>query len=428
MPTAEHLQHQQVMDTHSQSSNPSPLSPHFGGATSHVPSPPPAASGVRRHQSLTYGAGAGAKHQIPPSGLKRSGTLQAHVKHSHDHTPSPPNADEEYVGEDGSQPYYEDDPYTGLSSAPQQQQQSQGQYPASPIGRQSPWNNQGNEWRNAGGSGFSTGGGSGSAIDDVQRALSALEIASNTNQMYQTNTNSGSGGIFQSGQSSHPPRFNPNHPPPAQAPGTRTPNGGSNGGSSRQLNLVTDFDGRKTPLSQGIQGPVSASAYAPPIGGQAGQQQRPQGISEDERLQKDRGLTTRGSNPNLNYGYSQNQGKPGSGGIPNVPSIPPQYMNQQQQQGNAPRLGVTTSFTQNQGGQGAMPGGSSQSQQGFINTPIDVPSLIAAKGYNPSNFDIRPSFVRGTPLHRFVLNNLWSRPRLDSLLSSHILRTTSTNR
>jgi hypothetical protein len=31
---------------------------------------------------------------------------------------------------------------------------------------------------------------------------------------------------------------------------------------------------------------------------------------------------------------------------------------------------------------------------GFVNTPVDVPSLIASKGYNPTEFNLRPNFVR----------------------------------
>lgn len=324
--------------------------------------------------------------------LKRSGTLQASIRH---HTvaeghqsPSPPDADEDYTDESQVRSY-KDDSYYARSPPPQQQQ-----YQAtSPIDRQSPWATPGNEWR--------TSGSNSSTIDDVQRALSALEIASNTNQMYQPNNN---GDNFQAGQSAHPPRFNPSHPPPPQAPGMRNHNGNNNGGQSgRSLQpLVTDFDGRKTPLSQGNLGPASASAYVPPIG----HQQQPQplqrvvagmGNSSDRALtatgtttwdQKERLLGGRGSNPNLQYIYDQ-QGRPDPS-IPNVPPIPAQYLPQAGGQG--PRLGVGPQFGQGQPGQGQT-GNGGQSLQGFVTTPIDVPSLIASKGYNPANFDIRPTFV-----------------------------------
>lgn len=369
------------MDSHS--SNQSPLSPHFGQPP-HVPSPPPANSGVRRHVSLTYGAATARKTQP----LRRSGTLQAQVSHPNvSQSPSPPSgAEEEGYADDVDS--YDDGYYTPSPTT----QQSQGQYPTSPIGRQSPWNNsQAGEWRTPGSS-FSPNSNNGSnlAIDDVSRALSALEVASNPNQSYQSGNTT-----YQSGQSVHPPRFNPSHPPPAQAPGgprNANNNGNDNNGGGRKLQLVTDFDGRKTPSSQG-HGPASASAYVPSVGGSY-QQQQPQprygsGINDDRGQtgqswdQKDRVLSGRASNPNLQYGYQQGQqGK----NVPNVPPIPQQYL---QQQGNvgSPRLGATSPYGQSQ------QGGPSQPPQGFINSPIDVPSLIAAKGYNPTNFDIRPQFV-----------------------------------
>jgi hypothetical protein len=47
---------------------------------------------------------------------------------------------------------------------------------------------------------------------------------------------------------------------------------------------------------------------------------------------------------------------------------------------------------QGQGG-GRVPSGQTPTQGPFVNTPVDVPSLIASKGYNPVNFDLRPGFV-----------------------------------
>lgn len=403
------------------------MSPHYGAG--HVPSPPPAGSGVRRHQSLTYGP-AGGGRQAPSSTLKRSGTLQAQIRHPSvaegQHSPSPPN-DEEYADEPQGQSY-EDESYFARSPPPQQQQ-----YQAtSPIGRQSPWNTPGNEWRTPGGS----QGSNNAAIDDVQRALASLEIASNPNQLYNNNNV----GNFQGGQSAHPPRFNPGQPPPPQAPGMR--NNNNNGGqTTRKLQpLVTDFDGRKTPLSQGNQGPASASAYVPPIGHHPSQQPQPQPqrgmtgptATGDRAItatgqtwdQKERLLGGRTSNPNLQYMFAQ--GQQGAGGIPNVPPIPSQYL-QQQPGGNAPRLGATQ-MGQGQPGQ-AQTGNGSQPPQGFANTPIDVPSLIAAKGYNPSNFDIRPTFVSpGFCIFLLGCTHLALLYRHDSLLSNHIPKMTSTNR
>lgn len=357
------------------------MSPQFG--ISHVPSPPPAASGVRRHQSLTYGP-AGGTRQTSSSGLKRSGTLQAQplrhptVAEDH-HSPSPPDVDEEYV--DDAQAYEDDSYFARSPPATQQQYQA-----TSPIGRQSPWNTPG-EWRNTGGNNTNA------TIDDVQRALSALEIASNPGQMYQQSNNG-----FQSGQSTNPPRFNP---PAALTPGMRGNNGTNNGQPARALQpLVTDFDGRKTPVGH----PASASAYVPPIGHPAPQQQRSNSISSNSHDraitvsgtttwdQKERLLGGRTSNPNMQYQY--NQGQQGRSDVPSVPPIPSQYLQQQQQPGApGPRLGLVNQYSQGQPGQGQQLGSGNQQMPGFVNTPIDVPSLIAAKGYNPSAFDIRPSFV-----------------------------------
>ncbi|TFY53006.1 hypothetical protein EVG20_g10308, partial [Dentipellis fragilis] len=233
--TADHPQHQQVMETHSQSSSGSPLSPHF--AT--IPSPPPGnnAGGVRRHQSLTYGAATGGPRRMAPSGLKRAGTLQTQIRAPGQapQTPSPTNADEEFVGE--STTGHEDESYFNSRQGSGQQ----GQYPTSPIGR-SPWSTPSNEWRTPGGSHVGSNNNSNVAIDDVQRALSSLDINNQQNPAYQGN--------YPGGQSAHPPRFNPSHPPPQHAPGMRTPNGGNGShGSGRKLQLVTDLDERKANMS-----------------------------------------------------------------------------------------------------------------------------------------------------------------------------------
>ena len=178
----------------------------------------------------------------------------------------------------------------------------------------------------------------------------------------------------------------------------------------------TDFDGRKTPLSQ----PQQRG------GGGYMQQQRddrgqtPGGNSWDQ--QRDQGLRGRSSNPNMQYGYQQgtghiksgsgNGGGNGSGAIPSVPPIPQQYLQQQgQSAGGRPGLGVATSFNstnQSPPGQTAV--------QGFVSTPIDVPSLIATKGYNPSTFETRPPFARffviksytEDDVHKSLKYEIWS--------------------
>jgi len=338
------------------------------------------------------------------------------VPYSGAQSPSPTNAEEEY---DNDSTHAEEDSYFGVSG------QSQSQYPTSPMGRSSPWGTPGGDWRSqVGGNGGSQFGGNGSnvGIDDVSLALSAMEI----NQQY-----AGNSGNFQQGQSAHPPRFNPSQPPPMQAPGLRN-GSGSSAGSSRKLQLVTDLDSRNA------QGAVqSASAYVPPIGhsvSPASQSVQSRGEREDQHQQqqhtgrdraftasgtstwdqKERILGGRASNPSLHHLY---QNKNGNGGdIPNVPPIPSQYLNQ----GQAPRMGIAAGNM----GQGSQSHSRAQSQSGsqggsldgFIQSPIDVPTLIATKGYNPVDFDTRPLFARyfviksytEDDVHKSLKYEIWS--------------------
>ncbi|KAI0362506.1 YTH-domain-containing protein [Trametes cingulata] len=405
------------------SASASPLSPHFAGGLPNVPSPPPGASGaagVRRHQSLNYPTATASVRRLA-SGLKRAGTLQVGAKnaqgvpYSGAQSPSPTNADEY---DDNDSVRADEDSYFALSG------QSASQYPGSPMGRSSPWSTPGGEWRaqmgaqNAGGY-----GGNNAGIDDVSRALSQLEI----NQQYANMTQ---------GQSAHPPRFNPSHPPPVQAPGMRSGNGG--GPTSRKLQLVTDLDGRNNQSS--VQ---SASAYVPPIGhglgqpGQAGQQssrneqqqqqQQPQPHHRDRAFtasggtpwdNKERLLVGRASNPSLQQLYQQGKLAEGNGqGIPSVPSIPSQYLNQ----GQAPRMGASAAINAvgGQAGQNQQQGQGGQNASGaenFITSPIDVPTLIATKGYNPVEFDTRPAFARyfviksytEDDVHKSLKYEIWS--------------------
>ncbi|KAH0583645.1 hypothetical protein H2248_009259 [Termitomyces sp. 'cryptogamus'] len=299
------------------------------------------------------------------------------------------NEEAEYNYEEDTNPY--DEAYGGV-----QQFSNQGY---SPIGRQSPWTPQ-NEWRAVGGSGFVGGNGNqNTAIDDVQRALSALEIASNQGGQYQSQQNMG---LYQGGQSAHPPRFNPAYPPPVQTAGSRNNgNNGNNGnGNGRDLRLMTNMEGRKTP--QG--GSYSQQQYQ-----QQDTRSQSSGGSWDN---KDRSLANRSSNSNLQYGYQQ--GGKGGSSIPNVPPIPPQYLQQQQQS----RVANQVPYAQTGGQQGQQ----QQQQQGAsgqnfsVTTPIDVPSLIATKGYNPTNFDIRPQFARffviksytEDDVHKSLKYEIWS--------------------
>jgi len=397
------------------------------------PSPPPA-SDVRRNRSLNYPSPAGPKRT---NALRRSGTIQTPPIKTHQpqgyssgQSPSPTGADEDEHEQEGES-YFPG---------------GQGTYPPS-TGGPSPWGTPGatgnNDWRTPAGS-VTSGSILGAGVDEVSRALNTLELS----QAYQTSGN------YQPSQG--PPRFNLNHPSARQqhnlrrgsqsgtttpgTPGTPgLPNNQGNGG--RKLNLVTDInDGRSGQgLSQGVGGPASASPYIPTIGHGLTQREHSElrnqggnGLSGGvDRHQRDRALTAssagqwehkektligRSSNPNLSGSYRSGSGNGGNNGIPNVPPIPPQFLNNQ---GQAPRLG------QNQNTFGAVGGGSgngqhNQTQGGGVNgnganasatqfpigsenlitSPVDIPTLLATKGYNPAEFDIKPlgvGFSRFSP-------------------------------
>ena len=357
--------------------------------------------------------------------LKRAGTLQTPPIKTHQsqgyssgQSPSPTGAEEDEHEQE------EESYFPG----------AQGNYPPS-IGRSPPWGTPGatgnHDWRAPAGP-VTPGSIHNAGMDEVSRALSTLEL----NQAYQ------SSGNYQPSQG--PPRFNLNHPSAQQQQnlrrgsqsGTTTPGLPNNpGNSNRKLNLVTDLnDGRGGQgLSQGVGGPASASAYIPAIGHGLTQREhsdlRGQGgnglSGGGERHQRDRALTAssagqweqkervvvgRSSNPNLSGSYRSGGSNGGNNGIPNVPPIPPQFLNNQ---GQAPRLGQNqNSFgvvvgsgggqhDQNQGGgaNGTGGGGSTSVTQfrigseNLITSAVDVPTLLATKGYNPVEFDIKPLYV-----------------------------------
>jgi len=198
---------------------------------------------------------------------------------------------------------------------------------------------------------------------------------------------------FSGAHSGHPPRFNPN-----QTPHFTTLLGDGNGGAAHKLQLITNLDERansQLPGSSGSSGPVSASAYVPAVGHgiqqSTGQQQRGGTGEPDERAftasgtwdQKERVLHTRSSNPNINYGSNTQQQQQKGQGIPSVPPIPAQFLQANQQQNF--RLGLNTQMS------GLSVG---SAQPGILTSPIDIPTLIATKGYNPQNFDTHPTFAR----------------------------------
>jgi hypothetical protein len=355
----------QSIDQQGQNS-PSPMASQFGP----IPSPPPG-SAVRRHQSLTYGT---ATQRMASAGLRRAGTLQNQGRtHGHQpQTPSPTGAEEEIAeGSTG----HDDESYFDRQASNQGQQ-----YPTSPINR-SPWSTPSNEWRPSGGNVNLVGSNNGSsAIEDLQRGLSSMDI----NSQY-------SAAAFSGAQSNHPPRFNPNQPQQFTALRSTAQNDSD---ASRKLQLVTNLGERGNQITGSSSGPVSASAYVPPIGHPqaTGQQQRGGTGEPDDRAitasgtwdQKERVLHTRTSNPNINFGSNAQQQQQKGQGIPSVPPIPSQFLQANQQQNY--RLGLNTQMGGGLGVLGAQPG--------ILTSPVDIPTLIANKGYNPQNFDTRPSFVR----------------------------------
>ena len=391
------------------------------------PSPPPAAN-VRRHQSLNYPNAAGPRRM---NALKRAGTLQTPPIKTHQsqgyssgQSPSPTGAEEDEHEQE------EESYFPG----------AQGSYPPS-IGRSSPWGTPGatgnHDWRTPAGP-VTPGSIRDPGMDEVSRALNTLEL----NQAYH------SSGNYQPSQG--PPRFNLNHPSAQQQQnlrrgsqgGTPTPGLPSNQGSgSRKLNLVTDLnDGRGGQgISQSVGGPTSASGYMPGIGHGLAQRdnsdlrgQGGNGLSGGgERHQRDRALTAssagqweqkereralggRSSNPNLSGSYRSGGGNGGNNGIPNVPPIPPQFLNNQ---GQAPRLGQNQNNFGMGGGNGRGQPGQNQSggangngtvantpptqfpagSENLITSPVDIPTLLATKGYNPVDFDIKPLSVSLQP-------------------------------
>jgi YTH domain-containing family protein len=365
-------------------------------------------------------------------------------------SPSPPEVEENFVEEDAEEEEYFQQQ---MSAVPQNQAQG---YSGSPIGK-SPWNTPSREWKGAGAGGTNpaaySANGASSTMDDVQRALSALELSSSrasprgTPQLMQVNNAPGQ---------SQPPRFSNQ-----ASPNLRAPNTVGTGLRSVDLRLVTDFNAQMAASSlyqsgqvqqnsgsQGYQGPFSAAAYVPPIGhgapgqlgasrtsvptgsmgagagrsGQLGNELSHAGQPEERAATasgvmwdpKDRVLGSRSSIPNLQYQQQQvNQGWNNSGGPP-VPTIPAQYLQQQ-----APRLGAVANYGSGLGSQANSNGGQPSNNPGapgYVGSPIDVPTLIATKGYNPTNFEIRPSFARyfviksytEDDVHKSLKYEIWS--------------------
>lgn len=146
--------------------------------------------------------------------------------------------------------------------------------------------------------------------------------------------------------------------------------------------------------------------------------------------QKERAVVGRSSNPNLSGSYRNGGGNGGNTGIPNVPPIPPQFLNNQ---GQAPRLGQNPSNFGVVGGGGGQHGQNQNvssngtaattsatqfpiRSENVITSPVDIPTLLATKGYNPVDFDIKPPYARyfviksytEDDVHKSLKYEIWS--------------------
>ncbi|CEL63809.1 YTH domain family protein 1 OS=Mus musculus GN=Ythdf1 PE=2 SV=1 [Rhizoctonia solani AG-1 IB] len=384
---------------------------------------PPPASNIRRHTSLTANAAAGA------AGRRRQARLAAERAAQSPSPPSPAHADNDH-----------------------------GHSPLSPIGR-TPWGpatppitTANKEWR------------SDPSIEDVQRQLGHMDLASHS-QGLEVSTSPTPHRL--SPGPNHPPRFRANSPQPGapqqgQQMGSQA---GFNGGGRQmaKLQLITDLTPPAVPPKQ----PQSAAASVPPIGhgipqvrrwhGRSGEQggynDNGSGQRQDEKPftasgvvwdQKDRIIGTRSGNNGFD-----------ASGAPPVPPLPQTYAGMMQPGMNFGGMNMggldTTSFARlgmNMGmmnpspvgnmnaglGQGRLQvntavGGPSQgmnnsavgsgnggnSPSGYL-SPVDIPSLIVSKGYNPATFDIRPQFARyfviksytEDDVHKSLKYEIWS--------------------
>jgi len=357
-------------------------------------------------------------------------------------SPTTPDNEEQFVEEEYEP---EEEPVQSMPSI--QQPQPQG-YASSPGGR-SPWSTPGPpEWRGApgfGGSAYMPGNPSASVMDDVQRALSTLELNSSGpsprggQQMLQMNNMQGM---------AQPPRFS-NQNNMAQ----RGPNMGARSADMRLVfesnaqiaTSLLDYSQVQQNATAALQqqGSFATNSYVAPIGspqqqsgnrapggmgmlGNRSTMDQMQGNADDMGSAQQGGMwdaregtiPRRTSNPNL-----QQQNWTNLGAQPPVPSIPQQYLPQQQQQAQppqhqqAPRLAAInySSGIPQQVGPNAGQQPNSAGSTGYV-SPIDVPTLIATKGYNPTTFDIRPNFARyfviksytEDDVHKSLKYEIWS--------------------
>ncbi|CAE6457976.1 unnamed protein product, partial [Rhizoctonia solani] len=361
---------------------------------------PPPASNIRRHTSLTANAAAGA------AGRRR---LAQRAAEKAAQSPSPPS------------PAYADNDHSHS--------------PLSPIGR-TPWGpatppitTANREWRPE------------PSIDDVQRQLGNMELAPPSHNL-EVSTSPTPHRL--SPGPNHPPRFRANSPgAPQQGQQQIGSQASFNGAGARmaKLQLITDLTPPAVPPKQ----PQSAAASVPPIGhgipqvrrwhGRPGEQGGYNDNSNTQR-QDEKPFTASGvvwdQKDRIVGSRSGNNGFDASGAPP-VPPLPPAYAGMMQPAMNFGGMNMggldTTSLARFGMGMGMMSPGSvgnlnaglgqgrlqvntavggvgqgmnnntvgsgngGTSPGGYL-SPVDIPSLIVAKGYNPATFDIRPQFAR----------------------------------
>ena len=198
------------------------------------------------------------------------------------------------------------------------------------------------------------------------------------------------------------PRFESNHPGMYQDYSQQL----------QQQSALTHAQRLNTEI-QGPAGPASAGAYIPQQGHAGyGSIQRDSvasmGSGEEHHRgasgsdwDKSRMLKGRGSNPSIGQSYQGQYGGGAFGNMPPPPPIPSQYLNQvHPRSGSMGAIGGYGSPGQNFGPIGSPPGQVNVQPPplldpaAFLSSPIDVPTMIAQKGYNPATFDTRPPYVR----------------------------------
>lgn len=335
-------------------------------------------SGVRRHQSLTYGAHQAKQRASAP--LKRSGTMLATA--SRRSAQPPPEIQDEAEEEEYVQ-YQDQGAQEDIPHFPQLESQILGQ-PQHPN-RQSPWGPPEKDWRNT-----SNSYGLSPQMDDVQRALATLDLSQ-----------------AQAAQQMQPPRFN------ARQPGLRDSTSNSH---LRQSSRDVEPGGNFTQY-RGLVG-RAPGAHSPHNTVSAHALRRPASASGDNGSpfpggDSDRHLRSRMSNPNLQYAEEREAfGSGSTSPMPPVPQIPSQYLNQVAG-AQPPRLGPNSLYSP---AYAHNPVASYPSNDAMMAPVVDIPSLIAAKGYNPVNFDTKPTDARyfviksytEDDVHKSLKYEIWS--------------------